>query len=95
MTEPGPPTVRGLLDARLREPRVPSLEGAAARIAALPLDTTVAAIRDTLTAAVTGEDCRRLHVLVSTLYHRAGAPLGLTAELCDAIETARTRRGGR
>ena len=82
--------VRTLLDALLREPRVRSLEAEAARVASRPLDATVADLRSALRQPVTGEDCRRLHVLVSTLYHRAQAPLDLTEELRAAIEKART-----
>jgi hypothetical protein len=82
--------VRALLDAALREPRVHSLEAAAARIAARPLADTLLDLDAVLASPVTGEDCRRLHVLVSSLYHRAGAPLTLTQELQAAIEAART-----
>lgn len=83
-------TVRHLLDAPLREPRVTSLEAEAVRIAARPLDEAVADLRCALTVPVTGEDCYRLHVLVSTLHHRASAGLGLTEALREEIETART-----
>lgn len=89
MTETGAPTVRGLLDAKLRDPRVRSLETEVTRVADRPLRDTVADLRTTLSEPITSEDCRRLHVLISTLYHRAGADLTLTEELRAAIETAR------
>jgi hypothetical protein len=83
-------SVRALLTEALREPRVHSLEAAAALLAAHPLAEVEGDLRTVLAMPVTGEDCRRLHVLVSTLYHRAGASLALTTELQAAIEAART-----
>jgi hypothetical protein len=84
------PTVRALLDDPLRLPRMYSLEAACARIADLPLDPTLAEMRQVIAQPITGEGCRRLHVLVSTLYHRAGASLALTEDLRAEIEAART-----
>ena len=91
-----PLTVRALLDDPLRLPRMYSLEEACARIAGLPLDPTLTEMRQVIAQSITGEGCRRLHVLVSTLYHLAGAPLALTEELRAEIEAARTaqRTGG-
>jgi hypothetical protein len=86
----GRPTVRSLLDSPLEPPRVFSLEAACARIAARPLDATLTEMRQAIALPVTGEGRRRLHVLVSTLYHRAGAPLTLTKELRAGIEAAQT-----
>ncbi|WP_329369776.1 hypothetical protein OG896_28100 [Streptomyces sp. NBC_00669] len=77
-----------LLDAELRIPRVRSLEAACAELAARPLDVTLAEIRQALEGQVGGEGRRRLHVLVSTLYHRAGASLDLTIALRTEIEAA-------
>jgi hypothetical protein len=70
---------------------VQSLEEDCARIAASPLADTLADLRGVVARPVTGEECRRLHVLVSTLYHRADAPLSLTEELRAEIETAKSR----
>ncbi|WP_405785119.1 hypothetical protein OG565_05495 [Streptomyces sp. NBC_00138] len=74
-------------------PRVPSLEAACVRVAARPLDEVLADLRQIVAQPVTGETCRRLHVLVSTLYHchRTGVPLGLTEELRAAIQAAQTQ----
>lgn len=85
------PTVRGLLDGPLSVPRVQSLETACARLATRPLADTLADLRRVIARPpVTGEECRRLHVLVSTLYHRAGVPLSLTEQLRAEIEAAQT-----
>jgi hypothetical protein len=86
----GAVTVDDLLAARLREPRVHHLTVAAARVAAAPLDVVLPDLLAALSGPLTPEDCRRLHVLISTLYHRAGAPLALTTTLRAAIEAART-----
>jgi hypothetical protein len=86
------PTVRNLLDDPLRPPRVWSLEAACAQIAVRPLADTLADLRQVIAEPVSGEACRRLHVLVSTFYHRAGAPLALTEDLRAEIETAKSRR---
>jgi len=84
------PTVRSLLDAPLKMPRLRSLEEACDQLAAQPLADTLADLRTAIRQPVTGEGSRRLHVLVSTLYHRAGAPLDLTKELRAEIESAHT-----
>ncbi|BBB01124.1 hypothetical protein RVR_8381 [Actinacidiphila reveromycinica] len=83
-------TVRHLLDDTLRLPRVPSLEAVCARIADRPLSVTLAELRQVVAEPVTGEGGRRLHVLVSTLYHRAGASLARTEELRASIHAAQT-----
>jgi hypothetical protein len=90
--QPRGPTVRDLLDDSLHSPRVRSLEAACADLAARPLDGTLAELRQAVALPVTGEACRRLHVLVSTLYHHAGAPPSLTEQLRAEIETAKSRR---
>lgn len=82
-------TVRGLLDAPLRTPRVRSLEQACDRLAAQPLAETLADLRQVTANPITTESCRRLHVLISALYHRAGAPLALTEELRAEAEAAK------
>ena len=81
-------TVRDLLSDPLRTPRVQSLEAACARIADRPLDGTLAELRQVIAEPVTGEASRRLHVLVSTLYHRAGVALEMTIALRGEIEAA-------
>jgi hypothetical protein len=86
------PTVRGLPDGPLPVPRVRSLEMACDQLATRPLADTLAELGRVVARPVTGEECRRLHVLVSTLYHRAGAPLSLTEQLRAEIETAKSRR---
>lgn len=84
------PTVRDLLDNSLPLPRVQSLEVMCTRIARCPLDGTLADLRQALTAPITREAGRRLHVLISTLYHRAGVSRVLAEELRAAIEAAQT-----
>ncbi|WP_433888711.1 hypothetical protein [Streptomyces sp. CA-111067] len=69
-------------------PRVRSLEAACGRIADRPLAGTLAELRQALTGPITGEARRRLHVLVSTPYHRAGASLPLTEKPRAEIEAA-------
>lgn len=83
-------TVRDLLDTPLDAPRVRSLEAACDQLAARPLEDTIAELRTAVAQPVTGEGGRRLHVLVSTLYHRAGASLELTKSLRAEIEAAQT-----
>jgi len=84
----GSPTVRGLLDARLREPRVRSLEDEVARFTGRPLDDTVAELRQVTAGPLDVEACRRLHVLISYLYHHCGAPFALTTNLRHEVNTA-------
>jgi len=81
-------TVRSLLDEPLRSPRVPSLESACAELAACPLDDTLADLDRVLSGPVSGEAGWRLQVLVSALYHHAGASLPLTEELRARIQAA-------
>ncbi|SDN63869.1 hypothetical protein SAMN05216259_10527 [Actinacidiphila guanduensis] len=80
--------MRALLERELRSPRVPSLETACARLADRPLDDTLADLDDVLSGPVTVEAGWRLQVLVSALYHHAGASLPLTEELRARIHTA-------
>lgn len=83
-------TVRGLLTADLRMPRVHSLERACGALAARPLREILAELHDALTRPLGADDRRRLHVLVSHLYHHAGASLHLTTDLRAAIEATDT-----
>lgn len=84
------PTVRGLLNSRLREPRVRFLEAAVAEVSARPLPETVAEIRAVLAeqTPISPEECRRLHVLISSLYHHSGASLELTTVLRHEVSSA-------
>ncbi len=90
-------SVRELLDSGLRpHTRLADLEALVAAFAARPLDTTVRDLRDVLkTRRITMEDHRRLHVLISTLYHQAGAGLTLShalrVEVTDALNHTRPR----
>ncbi|BBA97180.1 hypothetical protein RVR_2807 [Actinacidiphila reveromycinica] len=83
-------SVHDLLADPLPLPRVRTLEVFCAGLAGRPLEVTLAELRRALLGPVSGESRRRLHVLVSTLYHRAGAPLDLTIELRGDIEAAPT-----
>jgi hypothetical protein len=75
---------------------VPELTQLTAQIAAQPLEETVADLRRVIKArAVTIEDQRRLHVLISELYHRCtDADLDLVgrlrAEIVAAYEVGRS-----
>jgi hypothetical protein len=82
------PTVTGLLSAELREPRVRFLEGEAARFGGKPLDDTVAELRQVTASSLDGEACRRLHVLISYLYHHCGASFALTTSLQHEVNAA-------
>lgn len=71
------------------------LEAAAAELSARPLPETVADIREVLTGPtpISPDECRRLHVLISSLYHHAGASLELTTVLRHEVSSAlRTQR---
>jgi hypothetical protein len=81
-------TVRSLLERKLRTPRVSSLESACAQLAARPLDDTLTDLDRVLCGPVSGEAGWRLQVLVSALYHHAGASLPLTEELRARIQAA-------
>lgn len=81
-------SVGHLLDAHLSLPRVGSLEAACTELAGRPLDITVAELDLVLSSPVTGEAGWRLQVLVSALYHHAGASLPLTERLRARIQAA-------
>lgn len=88
------PTVRGLLDAELAGARrMQHLQELCADFTDEPLDATVAGLREVLDGRISMEDYRRLHVLISHLYHACGASIPLTRELCAEVNTAFTRRG--
>lgn len=84
-------TVRSLLEQKLRTPRVPTLESACAALADRPLDETLDELDAVLSGRVSGEAGWRLQVLVSALYHHAGASLLLTEELRALIRAAEAR----
>jgi hypothetical protein len=86
-------TVRALLDKELRVPRVPSLESDCVQVAARPLAQTLADLDAVLAEPVSGEAGWRLQVLVSALYHHAGASLPLTEELRARIQAAQAATG--
>jgi hypothetical protein len=82
------PTVAGLLAAELREPRVRFLEDEVSRFAGMPLEATVSELRQVTTSHLDAEACRRLHVLVSYLYHHCGASFALTTTLQREVNAA-------
>lgn len=83
-------SVRRLLDSDLRPyRRVADLEALAATAAAGLLTDTVRDLRTVLASRrIGGEDHRRLHVLISTLYHQADAAFTLVNELRGEVDTA-------
>ncbi|WP_329131409.1 hypothetical protein OG552_10130 [Streptomyces sp. NBC_01476] len=95
---PGPPvppyTVRAFLDDELPAfRRVRELEAMAGRFTGLPLDGTVEGIRTVIGDRISMEDYRRLHILISHLYHACGADIPLTTELRTEVNLALARRG--
>lgn len=84
-------TVRDFLDANLAQSRrTRDLEDHAARFTGQPLDATVASLRTVLADSIGIEDYRRLHVLISHLYHWCGASIPLTATLRAEVNEALT-----
>jgi hypothetical protein len=85
-------SVRQLLDGELRpHTRLHHLTTLTGALAAAPLDETVADLRAALKGRITMEDHRRLHVLISTLYHQAGAGLALSDALRAEVTAALNR----
>jgi hypothetical protein len=82
------PTVHELLEGPLREPRMRFLEDEAAQFAGKPLDDTVAELRQVTAVPLDADACRRLHVLISYLYHHCGASLALTTNLRHEVSAA-------
>ena len=64
------------------------LEDEAARFAGKPLDDTVAELRQVTAEPLDPERCRRLHVLISHLYHHCGASFALTTSLRHEVNNA-------
>lgn len=95
-------TVREFLDADLdRLRRAADLEALAARFTGQPLPDTATDLRSALTGGIGMEDFRRLHILISHLYHSCGAGFRLTNELRDEVgqalarhSTSASERGG-
>jgi hypothetical protein len=86
--------VREFLDAEL-DPmhRAADLERLAARFTGQPLADTVGDLRQTLAQGIDREQFRRLHILISHLYHACGADLQLTRELRFEVGKALARSG--
>jgi monomeric isocitrate dehydrogenase len=90
------PSVGEFLDRPLgRAARLQELTNAIADVTARPLDVTIDDLRTVIKSRRIGiEDQRRLHVLISGLYHRNGASQALVHELrvevLDAFNASRT-----
>ncbi|WUH94480.1 hypothetical protein OG900_32990 [Streptomyces sp. NBC_00433] len=85
-------TVREFLDADLdRLRRASNLEALTARFTGQPLPETVANLRAALVDGIGMEDFRRLHILISHLYHHCGAGFQLTADLFAEVGQALAR----
>lgn len=77
-----PYTVREFLAAPLAPGRrTAHLGELTERVSARPLDATVADLRSALRAGIDIEGHRRLHILISYLYHRHGATIPATRRL--------------
>jgi hypothetical protein len=87
-------TVRDFLDEDLPPfRRVRELEAMAAAFTGQRLDTTISSLRDVLGYPISLEDYRRLHVLISHLYHSCGADIPQTTKLRTEVNQALTQRG--
>lgn len=87
-------SVRDLLDAELSSARrMANLQDLCARFTGQPLEATVASLHEALADRIDMEDYRRLHILISHLYHQCGASIPATAELCAEVNRAFGRRG--
>jgi hypothetical protein len=88
----GPYTVREFLDADLdRLRRAADLEGLVGRFTGQPLTDTATDLRGVLAGGIDMEQFRRLHILISHLYHSCGAGIPLTNKLRDEVGQALTR----
>lgn len=88
------PTVRGLLDAGLPTGRrMEHLKELCGLFTDEPLDATVAGLRGVLADRISMEDFRRLHILISHLYHHCGASFTDTAKLRAEVNASLERRG--
>lgn len=85
-------TVREFLDADLdRLRRASNLEALAAQFTGQPLVETARDLRSVLADGIGMEDYRRLHILISHLYHSCGAGFELINELRDEVGDALAR----
>jgi len=84
-------TVREYLDAPLDQlRRAADLEDLARRFTGQPLADTVEDLRQTLADGIDMEQFRRLHILISHLYHACGADIPLTESLRFEVGKALT-----
>lgn len=82
-------SVQRLLQQPLGLPRVPALEAACIAVAtARPLWQTLTDLRQVLAGSLPADAGWRLQVLVSALYHHAGASLELTESLRAQVQAA-------
>lgn len=94
MTGPRALTVRGLLSADLAPSRrMQHLEELCAQFTGRPLDATVADLLDALSDPIDVEGYRRLHILISHLYHACGASIPATEKLRAEVNAAFKRHG--
>jgi hypothetical protein len=84
-------TVRQYLDAPLGPHRAADLEHLAKHFTGRPLADTVTDLRTELGAGIGMEHFRRLHILISHLYHQCGASIPLTTDLRAEVGQALTR----
>jgi hypothetical protein len=90
----GPYTVREFLAADLAPARrMAALQELCEKFTGEPLDVTTASLRDALADRIGMEDFRRLHILISHLYHACGASIPLTTELRAEVNVSLARRG--
>jgi len=82
-------TVRAFLDAELSPSRrTHHLDDLCLQVATQPLTATVESMRAELGVRIGLEDFRRLHVLISHLYHSCGAPIPLVTRLRAEVNAA-------
>jgi hypothetical protein len=86
-------TVADYLAAPLGVMRVREVERLARRCAAADLDDTVTDLRAALRTGVDLEEFRRLHILISYLYHEHGAGIPLVTNLRAEVGAALALRG--
>jgi hypothetical protein len=88
------PTVREFLDADLATGRrMEHLKELCGRFTGEPLDATVTDLRGVLAGPISMEDFRRLHIVVSHLYHSCGASIPLINQLRTEANESLARRG--
>ncbi|MEE4541025.1 hypothetical protein V2S66_03455 [Streptomyces sp. V4-01] len=86
-------TVQDFLDEHLSPSRrIHHLEELCGQFTAQPLDSTLLSLRAVLVHRIGLEDYRRLHVLISHLYHSCGASIPQTTVLRSEVNRAVARR---